>query len=154
MKASDVMTSPVKTIGPRDTIRSAIETMLGAHMSGMALNGELQQHGAQFVTKTRSAACYRLYLLEGRPARPGLVRVGAREGVAIDAEIWSLDAAAFGAFVAAIPSPLSIGTLELEDGGTVKGFLCEAVAVARARDISNFGGWRQFLAQTGKAAEP
>jgi CBS domain-containing protein len=35
MKASDVMTSPVKTVGPRDTIRSAIETMLGSHMSGL-----------------------------------------------------------------------------------------------------------------------
>lgn len=41
MKASDVMTSPVKTIGPRDTIRSAIEMMLGAHMSGLpVVDGE------------------------------------------------------------------------------------------------------------------
>jgi CBS domain-containing protein len=35
MKASDVMTSPVKTVGPRDTIRTAIEAMLDAHVSGL-----------------------------------------------------------------------------------------------------------------------
>jgi hypothetical protein len=35
---------------------------------------------------------------------------------------------------------MSIGTLRLADGRTVKGFLVEADAVSGAADISSFGG--------------
>jgi allophanate hydrolase len=45
-----------------------------------------------------------------------------------------------------IPAPLAIGTLTLADKSTAQGFLCESHAVARARDISEFGGWRGFMA--------
>jgi allophanate hydrolase len=68
-------------------------------------------------------------------------------GAAIQVEVWALSEKAFGRFVAAVPSPLSIGTLELDGGRSVKGFLVEAEAVAGARDISSFGGWRAFMAQ-------
>ena len=51
-----------------------------------------------------------------------------------------------------MPPPLSIGTLILADGRMVKGFLVEAEAVTGARDISEFGGWRAFLAQAGVPA--
>ena len=42
--------------------------------------------------------------------------------------------------------PLAIGTVELADGTQVKGFLGEAHALADARDITSFGGWRAFRA--------
>ena len=51
-----------------------------------------------------------------------------------------------------MPSPLSIGTLQLADGRNVKGFLVEADAVADAADISSFGGWRNYLAAKVPAA--
>ena len=70
------------------------------------------------------------------------------EGAAIEVEVWALPDAAFGRFVAAVPPPLSIGTLELADGRAVKGFLVEAEAIAGARDISSFGGWRKFVEQS------
>jgi allophanate hydrolase len=54
-------------------------------------------------------------------------------------------AQAFGSFVAAIPAPLGIGTVTLEDGEQVKGFLCEARATQGARDITGLGSWRQFI---------
>ena len=60
-------------------------------------------------------------------------------------EIWELTHDAFGSFVADVPPPLAIGTLRLQDGQLVKGFLCESVAVQRAEDISQFGGWREYL---------
>jgi len=68
-------------------------------------------------------------------------------GAAIEVELWVLSESAFGRFVAAVPPPLSIGTLELADGRGVKGFLVEAEAIMGARDISSFGGWRAFMAQ-------
>jgi allophanate hydrolase len=67
----------------------------------------------------------------------------------VSIEVWALPAATFGAFVAGIPAPLGIGTLRLADGTTVKGFLCEQVAVDDARDISEFGGWRAYVASLG-----
>jgi allophanate hydrolase len=81
------------------------------------------------------------------PPKPGMLRVEAGKGAVIELEIWSLSPAAFGKFVAAIPPPLSIGTIILADGRGVKGFLVEAAAVDGARDISSLGGWRAYMAQ-------
>jgi allophanate hydrolase len=75
-----------------------------------------------------------------------MLRVTAGTGSSIELEVWALPAAAFGKFVAAIPPPLSIGTVRLADGRGVKGFIVEPVGVDGARDISAFGGWRAFVA--------
>ncbi|MGD0332558.1 MAG: allophanate hydrolase [Xanthobacteraceae bacterium] len=122
--------------------------VVGAHLSGMPLNGELRAAGGRLIERTATAPHYRLYALAGtRPPKPGLLRVKNGAGAAIQVEVWALSEKAFGRFVAAVPSPLSIGTLELDGGRSVKGFLVEAEAVAGARDISSFGGWRAFMAQ-------
>jgi allophanate hydrolase len=122
--------------------------VVGAHMSGMALNGELKSYGARFLEAARTAADYRLFALNSaQPPRPGLLRVAAGKGSSIAVELWALPAEGFGRFVAAIPAPLSIGTLALADGRSVKGFLAESSGVEGARDISRFGGWRAFVAQ-------
>jgi allophanate hydrolase len=71
------------------------------------------------------------------------------DGAAIELEVWALSAESFGTFVAAIPPPLGIGSIQLEDGSWVKGFLCEPHALTGARDISSFGGWRAFLKGLG-----
>jgi len=121
--------------------------VVGAHMTGMPLNRELVDLGGQLIAATQTAATYRLYeLAEGRPRKPGLLRV-ATDGAAVEVEVWSLGTTAFGAFVAAIPQPLGIGTVMLADGRSAKGFLVEAVAVAMARDITSFGGWRNFVSR-------
>jgi allophanate hydrolase len=120
--------------------------VVGAHLSGMPLNGELKAHGARFLRQTATAADYRLFALAGTaPAKPGLLRVAAGTGAAIELELWAMPAENFGRFVAAVPPPLTIGTLALADGGAVQGFLVEAQATVDARDISSFGGWRAFL---------
>ena len=128
----------------RDTVRVAV---VGAHLSGGPLNEQLTERGATLVRACRTAAAYRLYALSGsEPPKPGLVRGGA---AAIEVEVWEMPAEQLGSFVAAIPAPLGIGTLELEDGEQVKGFLCEAYAIRDAQDISSYGGWRAFLAARG-----
>jgi allophanate hydrolase len=121
--------------------------VVGAHLSGMPLNGELRSAGARLIACTATAPHYRLYALAGtKPPKPGLLRVKNGAGAAIEAEVWALADAAFGRFVAAVPPPLSVGTLELSDGRAVKGFLVEADAVEGAHDISGFGGWRKYVA--------
>ena len=122
--------------------------VVGAHLSGMALNGELTSINGRLLRATTTAPDYNFYALNGTtPAKPGLLRVATGTGSAIAVEVWALSAAAFGKFVASIPAPLSIGTLLLADGCGVKGFLAEAVALDGARDISGFGGWRAFAAE-------
>jgi allophanate hydrolase len=120
--------------------------VVGAHLSGMPLNGELSAAGARLISSTKTAPHYRLYALaETTPPKPGMLRVKNGSGTAIEVEVWALSEAAFGRFVAAVPPPLSVGTVELAGGQGVKGFLVEADAVDGARDISNFGGWRAFV---------
>jgi len=124
--------------------------VVGAHLSGMALNGELQALEARLLQEAVTAPDYRLYALDTTPPKPGMLRVEPGAGSAIKLELWALSAAAFGKFVAAIPPPLSIGTIRLADGRGVKGFIVEPAAINGARDISAFGGWRVFM--TEKAA--
>jgi allophanate hydrolase len=121
--------------------------VVGAHLGGMPLNGELKSLGARLLEATLTAADYRLYALaQTQPAKPGLLRVQKGAGTAIEIEIWALPAEHYGRFVTAVPAPMSIGTIRLADGRTVQGFLVESEALAGARDISSFGGWRAFLA--------
>lgn len=122
--------------------------VVGAHLSGMPLNGELVRNGAIFIKATKTAPDYRFFALAGGPPkRPGLVRVAAGEGGAIDLEVWALPADGFGRFVAGIPAPLGIGTVRLADGSTVKGFICETVDTAGAEEVTALGGWRAFMAR-------
>jgi len=130
--------------GSGDEIPIAV---VGAHLSGMALNGELKALGGRLLESTATARDYKLYALHTTPPKPGMLRVEAGTGSSIELEVWGLPAAAFGKFVAAIPPPLSIGTIRLADGRGVKGFIVEPAAVAGARDISAFSGWRAFMAE-------
>jgi allophanate hydrolase len=118
--------------------------VVGAHMSGMSLCAELLGLGAEKVETVVTAPFYRLYALEQlRPARPGLVRDPVA-GAAIEGELWRIPPTALGRFLAGIAAPLGLGKLELRDGRVRTGFLCEAYAVAQAREITDFGGWRAW----------
>ena len=128
--------------GDAGVVRLAV---CGAHMTGLPLNHQLSDRGARLERRARTAASYRLFALPGGPpARPGLVR--AEPGAKIEVEVWETPISEFGSFVAAIPAPLGIGAVELEDGETVKGFLCEAYAVRGASDITDLASWRRYLA--------
>jgi allophanate hydrolase len=121
----------------------------GAHMEGLPLNHQLLERGGYFLRSAQTAAKYRLFALAGGPPqRPGLVRVSS-DGAAIALEIWAIPQAQLGSFMAAIPAPLGLGTVELQDGSACKGFICEGYASQTATDISSFGGWRGYLAAGG-----
>jgi allophanate hydrolase len=121
--------------------------VVGAHLSGMVLNGELKALRGRLLEATSTAPDYKLYALGTTPPKPGMLRVEAGTGSSIQLEVWALPAAAFGEFVAAIPPPLSIGTIRLADGRDVKGFIVEPAGIAGASDISEYGGWRAFMAE-------
>lgn len=127
---------------PAGHVRLAV---VGAHLRGMPLNSQLTERHARFVESTFSADNYRLYALPNTtPPKPGLIR--ASEGAAIAVELWDVPVELFGSFVALVPAPLGIGTLTLQDGREVKGFICEGAAVEGATDITHLGGWRAYIA--------
>ena len=116
----------------------------GAHLSGLPLNHLLTKRDGILLQSTFTAPIYRLYALpDGK--RPGMVR--QELGAAIAVEVWSLPVTRYGEFVAEIPFPLGIGRVLLQDGSSVQGFVCEAAAVSEALDITDFGGWRAYLAR-------
>lgn len=124
---------------------SVLLAVCGAHLHGYPLNHQLTDRGACLHLTTRTAATYSLYALDGtQPPKPGLLRV-KEGGSAIEVEVWQLPAAEFGSFVDAIPAPLGIGKLELEDGRWVNGFCCDPSALGSATDISHHGSWRNYL---------
>ncbi len=118
----------------------------GAHLSGMVLNHELIALQAKLVAATKTAAEYQLFALATTPPKPGLVRAPGFVGAGIDVELWSMSAENFGKFVAALPAPMGIGKVTLADGTVHPGFLCEAHALDGAKDITAFGGWRNYRA--------
>jgi allophanate hydrolase len=121
--------------------------VVGAHMSGMPLNGELLAHEARFLRAATTTRDYRLFALPGGPPhRPGLLGVEDGQGAMIEVEVWALPPTPLAKFIAAIPSPLTIGTIRLSDGTNPKGFLVESAATLGAMDISSHGGWRSFVA--------
>ena len=130
---------------PPDSVRLAV---VGAHLTGMPLNHQLVSRGASFVERTTTSGGYRLHAIPGTvPPKPGLERIApGATGNAIEVELWDVPLGLFGSFVAEVPPPLGIGSVELSDGRVVKGFLCEGCALGNAHDITAFGGWRSYLA--------
>jgi allophanate hydrolase len=119
--------------------------VVGAHLSGLPLNGQLTERGARLREATFTAPRYRLYALPNTtPQKPGLLRVES-DGASIAVEVWEMPSSAVGSFLALIPPPLCLGNVELTDGRMVNGFLCESHALANARDVTAFGGWRAYL---------
>ncbi len=118
----------------------------GAHLDGLPLNWQLRERGAVLKTVTQTDSCYRMYALAGGPPfRPGLIHT-QDDGAAIDVEIWTMPAEHFGSFVAGIPAPLGIGKVKLKDGSMVPGFICEPCGVDGAQDITEYGGWKAYMA--------
>ena len=79
-----------------------------------------------------------------RPS-PGSCAWRTTRAHAIEVEVYDMPAQHVGSFLALVPPPLGLGSIELEDGRWVKGFICEPHALRGARDISAFGGWRAYL---------
>jgi allophanate hydrolase len=142
-RSQSIIAKEARAAPATTTIRLAV---VGAHLTGMPLNHQLTSRDSVFVERCRTTASYQLYALANTtPPKPGLVKA-MTTGAPIEVELWDVPVERFGSFVAEIPSPLGIGSLELEDGRIVKGFICEPIGLQGARDITSFGGWRAYLA--------
>ena len=132
---------PLDIEGHMETVKLAV---VGAHLEGMPLHWQLTSRDAKFLGATTTAPNYRLYAMaNSTPPKPALIY--AADGAAIAVEVYQLDVAAFGSFVAEVPAPLAIGSVTLADGSVVKGFVAEPRAIDGAEDITALGGWRAYI---------
>ena len=137
--------APVRPGVPKGTLPLAV---FGAHLSGLPLNRELIGFGATLIGEIATAPIYRMHAIPGAPDRPGLVRTGAG-GASIAGELWALPFDGVGRLLAGIAPPLALGTVTLDSGETVRGFVCEAAGAEGTPDVSAHGGWRAYLAAEG-----
>lgn len=140
-------TPPSRDVLASETIVAAV----GAHMSGLPLNGQITERGGRYLETTTTAEGYRLFALPGGPpARPGMLRDAG--GGQIDLELWAMPTDQVGSFLGLIPAPLGLGKVTLADGRQVTGFLVEAEATHDAEDITALKGWRGYLARQAAQA--
>ncbi|MEE2039568.1 allophanate hydrolase [Nocardiopsis sp. CT-R113] len=117
--------------------------VFGAHLRGQPLHHQLTDRGARFVAEEATSDDYRMVALPTVPPKPGLLRVDGG-GASVRCEVWRISPAGLGTFLAALPSPMSLGAVTLADGRTVVGFGCDPAAAEGAEDISHHGGWLAY----------
>jgi len=114
----------------------------GTLMRGLELNPNLLAASATFVRETKTAPVYRLWSIADR--HPAMMRV-ATGGVAVTVEVWAVPPAGLASILLKEPPGLSIGKATLADGEEVLGVLGEPILCEGHREITSFGGWREYL---------
>jgi allophanate hydrolase len=125
------------TAAPQYAPAAAEVVVFGAHLTGFPLNHQLTELGARYAGEIRTAAAYRMYALDTTPPKPFVVRDA--DGASLPGERWLLSPAALGTFLTALPAPMSLGSVELDDGTWATGFVASA---PNGTDITAAGGWR------------
>ena len=124
--------------------QSVLLAVNGTLMRGLALEQNMINAGAHFVKEARTAPQYRLWSIDDK--HPAMLRVNAGEqGVAVALEVWEVPAARLTSILLGEPAGLSIGKVRLQSGETVLGVIGEPALVYGQKEISAFGGWREYL---------
>ena len=118
--------------------------VVGAHLTGQPLNPQLLALGAPVGRHDHHRPGLPPVRAAHRAAQAGPGPRGQQTGRPIEAEIWELPPEGLGALTAALPRPMALGRVELADGTTAPGFLCEPAALDGAEDITAYGGWRAY----------
>ena len=114
----------------------------GTLMRGLKLHANLD--GATFVGELRTAPKYRVYSIGD--IHPGMFEV-AEGGISVPGELYDLPDEVWERVDAGEPPNLYRGPVELADGRVVPGILFpREIAEAGHRDITEFGGWREYWA--------
>ena len=116
----------------------------GTLMRGLELEQNMIQAGARFLKEARTVPQYRVWSIEDK--HPAMVRVSEGEqGISVALEVWEVPAAGLASILMGEPAGLSIGKVRLQSGETVLGVIGEPALVKGKKDISAYGGWREYL---------
>jgi hypothetical protein len=115
----------------------------GGLMRGLEVNDRLIAVDATFIREDTTEPIYRLFSIDD--SYPAMIRV-AEGGNAIAVEIWSVPLAGLCQVLWQEPPGLCVGKVRLADGEEVLGVLGEAIMCKEEREITQYGGWRKYLA--------
>ena len=119
----------------------------GTLMRGLELNPNMLAVGATFVREDETDDCYRLWSIGDRHPAMQRVRSG---GTRVALELWDVPRAGLASILQSEPPGLSIGKVVLKDGSVVLGVLGEPFLCEGQREITQYGGWRDYTAAQQK----
>lgn len=143
----------------------------GTLMRGLALNRNLIESGASFLREAKTEPCYRIWSINdvhpamqkagsagsdsspGSDGSPGSPGSPGSDGAAISLEVWDVPHDGLVSILSKEPAGLTVGRVRLADGEEVLGVLGEQFLCEGQREITHYGGWREYLAQTAQMAE-
>jgi hypothetical protein len=114
----------------------------GTLMRGLELNSNLIAVGAKFVCECQTRPNYRIWSVND--VHPAMLRVNSG-GAAVDLELWAVPPEGLATILLQEPPGLSIGKVQLADGSEVLGVLAEPVLCTDQIEITQYGGWRNYL---------
>ena len=122
----------------------------GNLMRGLDPNESLLKAGAAFVREDHTAPSYRLWSINDD--HPAMQRV-VKGGTSVALEVWDVPIDGVGVILIQEPLGLAIGKVQLSSGETLLGVLGEAVLCEGQKEITAFGGWRNYLTNKGDIAK-
>lgn len=120
----------------------------GTLMRGLELNQNLLEVGATFDREATTEPAYRLFSIDD--VHPAMMRV-TKGGKAIAVEVWAVPPAGLAKILLQEPPGLCIGKVLLADGEEVLGVLGESICCDRAIEITQYGGWRNYISDRAEA---
>lgn len=150
MRSTSAREEPTAPPAPAvpDTVLLAV---VAAHRVGQPLHPELVALGGRFVRRDVTAPVYRMLALPGPGvARGGIARVRTG-GARVEVELYALPTTALGPLVWALPAPLAVGRVELDDATAAHGLLCTHEPDG-AIDVSEHRSWLAYLAAPSGAS--
>lgn len=152
--AVDIAAQLGDTVPPLLITRGVELAVFGAHMRGQPLHGQLEQLGARYIAEVCTSDAYRLVALDTTPPKPGLIRSTSGVGGHIQGELYRISEASLGHFLAALPAPMALTSVELENGNRVVGFTVTHDATVTATDITQHQSWTRYLVSASPPASP
>jgi AGZA family xanthine/uracil permease-like MFS transporter len=115
----------------------------GTLMRGLELHANLD--GAELIEETSTAPVYRVHSIGD--VHPGMYRIGdGEQGASITGELYHVPVDVLLRVIESEPEGLYRGPIELADGRVVPGILYRRERAVQHPDITEHGGWRQYLA--------
>ena len=124
-------------------MKTTLLAVNGTLMRGLALNANMLAAGARFVRDDETDACYRVWSIDDR--HPAMLRTPG-EGTRVAVELWEVPVEGLATILLAEPPGLAIGKVVLRDGSVVLGVLGEQFLCRGHLEITEFGGWRAYMA--------
>ena len=118
----------------------------GTLMRGLELENNLKAVNAIFIKESQTEKAYRLFSINDK--YPAMVKDA--NGSAIDVELYEISEQGMQEVLSKEPEGLTIKEITLIDGSKVQGVVGLPFIIENRKEITKYGGWRNYLAHKEK----